>query len=119
MLKATCCHIYQDPNYDLKVRRTTGIPKSFLRLADKPTQKGALLIPDTGQYAVPIVDQYVLHEYNFYVQETLFIHTSVTCVVETQCVYDVFPLYGSMKLDCFMYCVRIVLPLYCCPNEVE
>ena len=41
----------------MKVRRTTGIPISFLRIADKPTQKGALLIPGTGQYAVPIVDQ--------------------------------------------------------------
>lgn len=47
----------QDPNYDLKIRRTTGIPKSFLRPAEKPGQKGALLVPETGEHAVPIVDQ--------------------------------------------------------------
>ena len=41
----------------MKVRRTTGIPKSFLRMADHPTQKGAYLMAETGQYAVPIVDQ--------------------------------------------------------------
>ena len=47
----------KDPNYDQKVRRTTGIPKSFLRQADNASQKGALFNAETGQFAVPIVDQ--------------------------------------------------------------
>ncbi|XP_046854784.1 E3 ubiquitin-protein ligase RBBP6-like isoform X2 [Xenia sp. Carnegie-2017] len=50
------CPKNNDPNYDLKIRRTTGIPKSFLRPAEKPGQKGALLVPETGEHAVPIVD---------------------------------------------------------------
>lgn len=40
----------------IEVKRSTGIPRSFMVTVDGPDHKGALLT-STGEFAVPLIDQ--------------------------------------------------------------
>jgi E3 ubiquitin-protein ligase RBBP6 len=52
-MKRLICVILQEP---IEIKKSTGIPRSFMVPVEGPGVPGAMMTP-TGQFAVPAIDQ--------------------------------------------------------------